>query len=199
MEESFELILRRNTNPSTKAAFVGIAEVIFGKEIKADTLMKKVQQACLEDLRGEKHSSVGSKLYHEQAATLLLEMCSDWKYGPDESPEWILYDLLRNKNEEVVSQALTFFNESQPKGMQSIRGALESLLLSNPSKRVRALTVQSLSSIEPSEEPGIPLKHCLKELELATVLPLREAWITHSGYAALEVSEIMNLTYVSIS
>ena len=199
MEQSLELILRQNTNPSTKAAFVEIAEILFRKEVKVDIFMKQVVQACLEDLRGEKNFPIGSKLYHERATTLLLKMCSYWEYGPDESPEKIIYDLLRNKNEEIVSQALIFFNEFKPKGMESIRGALESLLSSTTSKPVLALTVQSQSSIEPSENPGFPLKYCLKELELATVLPLKEAWITHSGFAALEVSGFISFTYISIS
>jgi hypothetical protein len=186
LEDYFDTILRKNSNPSTKAAFIEIATIL-RREVKANELMKKVLQACLEDIRGGKVFPVGSDLYFERATTLLLDMIADWRYGSVESPEKILSDLLRSENNEVILKALDFINEFKPEGMSSIRGDLELLLSSNRSKRVRAWTLQSLSSIGANEKSGLSLKYCLDELEMATVLPLKEAWIIHCGYAAREV------------
>ena len=187
MEESFARILRQNSNPSTKAAFVEIAQLLLRKKVKADDVMKMILEACLEDIRGGQIFPVGSDMYLERATTLLLEMISDWEYESIEFPEKILNDLLRSENDEVILKALTFISEFKPEGMLSLRAALGGLLSSNQSNRVRALTLQSLSTIAASGKSGFSLKYCLYDLEMATVLPLKEAWIIHSGYAAREV------------
>ena len=70
MEKSFEMVLRENPNPLTKAAYLEIAQ-LFEKEEKGKQLKDLVLLACLEDL-SRVSTSVGWQMYLEQATSIVL-------------------------------------------------------------------------------------------------------------------------------
>ena len=187
MEETSDRILRQNRNPATKAAFIEIVQVLVKKEVNVDRLTEMVCTICLNDIREAHIFPIGSRVYLEQATALLLETLSDGRYALFEPREKILCDLLHSPYEEVILKTLAFINEFKPHDIVGIGDALVWLLSSNTSEQVRALILQSMSSIATSGKLGMSLRSCLLELEKANVLPLKEAWITLSGSAALEV------------
>src|SRR5437667_8674715 len=108
MEEKFEMILRANSNPSTKAAYLEIVQ-LFDKEEKATSLREMVYNVCVKDLR-DGANSVGWQLYLKQATTIVLTTAAG-----REDIDHILEMLLQNDNEDVVLKALQWMNASHTK------------------------------------------------------------------------------------
>ena len=101
MDGSLELVLCKNGNPLTKAAFIDIAHFLFNFDHKATTLVERVLKVCLEDLRARNNEPVGWQLYLEQAAALVLgARTKDADFVCMRSN--VVETLLQNDNEEVV-------------------------------------------------------------------------------------------------
>jgi len=178
MEKSFEMVLRENPNPLTKAAYLEIAQ-LFEKEERGKQLKDLVLLACLEDL-SRVSTSVGWQMYLEQATTIVLKTIAG---GEDDGH--MLQLLLRNKNEEVLLKTLSWMNDSEMEYSRRVRRALHDLVFQNKWDGVCALALQAMSGLNDEE---MNLEECLCGFESSEVMPVNEGWLRLAGPAARIVS-----------
>jgi hypothetical protein len=191
MMEKMDLVLRQNSNPLTKAAFLEVTQLLFRKAERARRLVDRVVHIWLDDLRGGDNPPMGLQLYLEQGASLFLDGIGDWKGELELTSTDVLELLLRNENEEVVLKALSWLDISKNDILSnlSIRHALRDLIDQQRWSRVRALALRAMSGTVVAKE-GIPLKECMVAFQNDNVMPLREAWIVMSGFAAKQVKPL---------
>src|SRR5947207_2528057 len=144
MEKIFEMVLRENPNPLTKAAYLEILK-LFEKDEQVKQLRGLVLLACREDL-SRASTSVGWQMYLEQATLFVLKAATTGgNFGE------VLESLLRNKNEEVVLKTLSWMKESDIELPRDVRPALYDLVFQNKWDGVCALALQSLSGLYDEE------------------------------------------------
>jgi hypothetical protein len=192
MEKVGEMVLQKNPNPLTKAAFVEIVRYLIQKDAKVDNLRKITLAVCIKEIRTRQTAPVGWQMYLEQAATILLgarNVCSD-EMGI--STEEVMVFLLQNENEEVVLKAVSWIvdQKSTAELAPAVRSTLRELVVQDKWDGVRAMALQAISSVMADEEDGISLEECIHGYGTGGVMPLKEGWITVYGYAARKVSLI---------
>jgi hypothetical protein len=104
--------------------------------------------------------------------------------------------LLRNENEEVVLKTLSWLNESKTNVMSDlgIRKAVRSLIDQHHWDGIRALALRAMSGVIDDSKDGISLRECTLMCQRENVMPLKEAWIVMSGFAAKRVNSLLTET-----
>jgi hypothetical protein len=183
METNLSLLLKENSNPFTKAAFLEIAQRIFIREEKARRLIEMVFDVCFQDISEGVNLPVGRHLYLEQAASLILatiEHNPGWRSTEDN--EELLALLLRNENEEVVLKCLFWmkrvkldFNYSE-----RIQTELQKLINQDKWDGIAALALQTIS-FTADADVAFGLEECIHGIQKEGIKPLKEGWISVSG------------------
>jgi hypothetical protein len=70
MEDCMDMVLVRNRNALTRAAYLEILDYMFEK---AGTFKRRVVSICLEDIRGPCASPIGWELYLQNATSVVLK------------------------------------------------------------------------------------------------------------------------------
>ena len=174
MEKSFEMVLRENPNPLTKAAYLEIVQLFEEKE-NARQLRNLVLTVCRKDI-SRVTTSVGWQMYLEQATSIVLNTITD-----REDDDHMLELLLQNENEEVVLKTLSWMNDSEMEYPPGVRRALHDLVFQKKWDGVCALALQAMSSLNDEE---MNLEKCLCGLERSEVMPVNQGWLRLAGSAA---------------
>lgn len=183
MEGSLELILKRNRNALTKAAYLEILEYMFEE---AGPYKHGVVSICLDDIRGARTSPIGWELYLQHATSIVLKAIDE---GIVTEPiEEILDTLLRSEYEDVVHNTLMWKNTSKYAGTNS--KALHELTKRDDWERVLALALQALSLNTMEDRTGITLEECCDGYTKSASRSVRQGWIDLAGYHAREVSSL---------
>jgi hypothetical protein len=182
MEATFDLVLKKNGNPLTKAAYIELVQ-LFDKEEKAQKLRELIYAVCLKNLRSRSNSSVGWQLYLQHATSIVLMTIKD---DNGESTE-ILEVLLRNDHEEVVLKTLSWMSKSNYPA-DNVRGVLYELISQDKWDGVCALALRVMSGVK--DKSGIGLEECIRGFEESGVMPVSEGWITVAGYSARNVTSL---------
>lgn len=191
LEEILDMIMRDNTNPLTKAAYVEIVQYLLGKENSISPLMKHVFRICLNDIHANRISPVGSQLYLERATSLVLSCISNGKDPVDVLPEDVLEILIQNENEEVITQTVSWVMESGSNWttIDKVRKALLQLLFRGKWDRIRALALQTISIEMCSEDfEDIFGVGSLHQIQKEDVRPVQEGKIVLAGHVTRLVS-----------
>jgi len=193
MDRSLELILCKNGNPLTKAAFVDTARFLFNTEDKTSLLAEKVLKVCVDDLRAGKNASIGWPLYLEQAVALVLDAhAKDVDFDCIQSD--VLEVLLQNDNEEVVLKTLLWMNDTKSAFVPTskLRQTLRDLICQEKWDGVCALALRVIPGVLGNGEQEFDLGECIRGYHGNQVLPVREGWIAVAGFAARTVSLLYN-------
>jgi hypothetical protein len=191
MMENLDLILRQNPNPLTKSAFVEVAQFLFKKDENV-LLVEKVLQMWLQDLRDGGTFPVGSQLYLEQGTSLFLDAFGVMKEDFGCTFGEVMELLLRNDNEEAVLKTFSWLNESKTNVMSDVgvRKAVRSLIDQQHWDGIRALALRAMSVVIDDSQDGLSLRECALMCQRGNVMPLKEAWIVMSGFAAKKVKSL---------
>jgi hypothetical protein len=192
MMEKLDLVLCQNFNPLTKAAFVEVVQFLFKKDETAYLLVEMVLKMWFQDLRGGTFP-VGSQLYLQHGTSLFLDAYGVCKEDFGCTFNEIMELLLRNENEEVVLKTLSWLNETKTDVMSdlSIRKAVRNLINQQQWDGIGALALRAMSGVFDDGKDGIPLRECTFMCQRENVMPLKEAWIIMSGFAAKRVKSFL--------
>jgi hypothetical protein len=78
MENCMVMVLERNRNALTRAAYLEILDYMFEE---ADTFKQRVVSICLEDIRGPCASPIGWELYLQNATSIMLKAIDGGIFG----------------------------------------------------------------------------------------------------------------------
>ena len=183
MEGSLDVVLKKNTNALTKAAYLEILEYMF-KE--AGSIKHNLVSICLDDIRGARASPIGWELYLQHATSIVLKAIDA---GIVEDPiDEILDALLQSEYEDVVYNTLKWKNSSKYVGTNS--KTLHQLTKRNDWERVLALALHAMSLNTREDKTSINLKECCEGFTNSAIRPVREGWIELAGYHAREVASL---------
>jgi hypothetical protein len=189
MKHSLNLVLKKNGNPLTKAAFVEVVHQVLNKEKKASELRSLVLSVCLHDLRGGQNMAVGWQMYLEQAACLMLDALETPAHPIDKTNGEILELLLLNENDEVVLKTLLWINKfgKEYAFIGNVNCVLHNLVSRDNWDGVCAQALRAVSGAMGDNRAEIGLAKCIQECKKDHVVPVKEGWITMAGYAACKV------------
>ena len=199
MEDTFDMIMTKNANPLTKAAYTEIVHSLSDSIVLPTRFVDRVLQICLEDIRSGNPSPVGMRMYLEQASTVVLAAISSGKHSFEEPPAHILELFLRNANEEVVLNTISWISKNPqwvyPKqvSLKNVRMALCELVRQDKWDGVCALALEAMSHGVGDDIDNISLLECIHGFQQKGVRPVKEGWIILSGYAARIVSAYLTM------
>jgi len=183
MEENLDIVLKKNRNALTKAAYLEILEYMFEE---AGSFKPNLVSLCLDDIRAARTSPIGWELYLQHATSIVLKAIDE---GIVEDPiEEILDTLLRSEYEDVVHNTLKWKNSSKYVGANS--KTLHQLAKRDDWERVLALALHAMSLNTMEDKTGINLKECCEGYTSSPIRPVREGWIELAGYHAREVESL---------